>query len=197
MNQNELSFHTQNYIQCFYDILDKMAQGMENAEILCSLSSTFINQMIPHHLGAIKMSRNLLQYTTYAPLQKIACRIIREQTKSIQNMECIFTSCLAWTNSSCEINRYLNTFQDIAQTMFYRMSNAPITNDININFINEMIPHHEAAIQMSKNLLQYSICPELVPILNAIISSQEQGVKEMKEILHDLTNTCIKNNDIL
>ena len=67
--------------------------------------------------------------------------------------------------------------------MFSRMNNACRGNDINWNFMREMIPHHEGAIQMSKNALYFPICPELVPILEAIITSQEKGVRQMKCLL--------------
>ncbi len=51
------------------------------------------------------------------------------------------------------------------------------------NFIVQMIPHHEGAIQMSENALCFPVCPELKPILRAIIVSQRRGVKEMEQLL--------------
>lgn len=45
--------------------------------------------MVPHHRTAIEMSHNILQYTTCIPLQDIASGIIEEQTRGIQNMQCI------------------------------------------------------------------------------------------------------------
>lgn len=62
------------------------------------------------------------------------------------------------------------------------MQEAKATNCITCNFMWEMIPHHEGAVEMSENTLQYSICPELTPILKAIISSQERGISEMKRL---------------
>lgn len=46
-----------------------------------------------------------------------------------------------------------------------------------------MIPHHMGAIRMSENALRFPICPELIPILTAIISSQKRGVQEMEKLL--------------
>ena len=50
----------------------------------------------------------------------------------------------------------------------------------------EMIPHHRGAIQMSENALSFPICPELIPILEAIIRSQTQGVQDMERLLRCL-----------
>ncbi len=187
MQSNLLSHNTQTYLHCFDDILHQMIHRMEQTELSCDLSLFFIHQMIPHHQAAIQMSKNLLKYTTFIPLQDIACHIIQEQTQSIQDMLDIQNQCHYYLNSDLEVHHYFQKNTIILQTMFDDMQKAKISNDININFIHEMIPHHEGAIQMSKNLLKYPICPQLVPILEAIISSQEQGVKEMRMLLKTIT----------
>ena len=75
MNYQQYSDNTQQYLICFYETLNQMIADMTNASLSCSLSSDFINQMIPHHRAAIHMSRNLLMYTTNIPLQNIAQNI--------------------------------------------------------------------------------------------------------------------------
>ena len=67
--------------------------------------------------------------------------------------------------------------------MFSKMENACASNNINADFMREMIPHHQGAIQMSQNVLRFDICPELVPILQAIITSQREGVNKMERLL--------------
>lgn len=182
-NCQKLSNVTKDYLSEFYCILDKMIQGMTQAELTCSISHNFIVQMIPHHQAAIEMSKNILQYTTNIPLQNIALNIISAQTRSIENMEAVLCSCTELENCERDICLYQRRTEQILQTMFSQMGTACATNQINADFIREMIPHHEGAIQMSKNALQYEICPELVPILQAIISSQEEGVKKMQRLL--------------
>lgn len=43
------SSSTKEYLSVFYDILDRMIQGMEDACLTDSISQNFIVQMIPHH----------------------------------------------------------------------------------------------------------------------------------------------------
>lgn len=187
MNQENLSINSQDYIMSFFDILNTMIQGMYNASLSCSLSTNFINQMVPHHRGAIQMSYNLLNYTTNVPLQNIALNIISEQTKSIENLLQSHFCCIQYINTLDDLNQYTQSNEQIIHEMYARMNHAPQTNNIDINFINEMIPHHEGAIQMSQNLLQYNICPELIPILESIISSQQRGIQQMKSLLSQIT----------
>ena len=181
--QQPFSDVTKEYLCCYYQILDEMIRGMTDVELTDSLSRNFIVQMIPHHEGAIKMSCNILQYTTCVPLQNIATNIIAEQTKSIENMQSILKSCSKCANSECDRNLYQRSYRQITQRMFCEMQNVCQTNNINRNFIREMIPHHRGAIRMSESLLCYPVCQELCPILHAIIVSQKKGIREMARLL--------------
>lgn len=179
----EFSNVTMQYLSCFQCILDEMIQGMTSARLSNSISHNFIVQMIPHHRAAIEMSQNLLRYTTDIPLQNIALNIVSEQTKSIRNMQKILCCCSNVINTRQDLQHYQNHICDIMQTMFSGMKEARTTNNINISFMNEMIPHHKGAIQMSQNALSFPICPSLKPILEAIIISQQKGVQEMEKLL--------------
>lgn len=177
------SSSTKEYLSVFYDILDRMIHGMESACLTDSISQNFIVQMIPHHRAAIQMSENVLRYTTCDALQKIASNIVTEQTKGIQKMQNALCSCKTHKSSCQDINLYQRELRNIIHTMYTGMNTACSTDNISDNFMREMIPHHQGAIAMSKNALRYCICPELVPILNTIITSQEKGVKEMEALL--------------
>lgn len=179
----EFSIVTNKYLRCYERILNRMINGMTSPKLTCSISHNFIVQMIPHHRAAIEMSKNLLCYTTDIPLQKIALGIIQSQTKSIHNMEQILCQCSRQRNTPQELCYYQAHFHEITQIMFSDMKNACTTNDINRTFMHEMIPHHEGAIRMSESALEFLICPGLVPILDAIITSQQEGVRRMEELL--------------
>ncbi len=177
---------TKDYLCRFYEILDEMIRGMTGAELTGSISHDFIVTMIPHHRAAIEMSRNLLQYTTFVPLQNIAAGIVESQTRSIADMEAVLGKCAGMPDSVRDYGLYQRQYQRITGRMFDCMRDAPATNDINADFMREMIPHHEGAIRLSENALRFPICPELVPILRAIITSQKRGVCEMRRLLRGL-----------
>lgn len=179
----ELSSAAKNYFTCFYQILDEMICGMTHAELTDSISHNFIVQMIPHHRAAIQMSHNILKDTRLAPLQKIARNIIVEQTKSIANMKSALNCCSQLCSTEQELCLYQRRFQGITQTMFSDMKNAGVSNHLSASFMREMIPHHRGAIEMSQNALRFPLCPELMPILEAIIVSQRKGIQEMEQLL--------------
>ncbi len=181
-----LSNVTKNYLSRFHCILDEMIQGMTTAKLTDSISHNFIVQMIPHHRAAIEMSDNILRYTTNIPLQDIAASIVSEQTKSIANMEEVLNCCSKMDSPEQDLCLYQRKTEQIMQRMFSKMEYARSTNQINCNFMWEMIPHHMGAVEMSQNTLQYDICPELKPILEAIITSQQKGISQMRNLLQCL-----------
>lgn len=172
----------QRYLNTYYGILDRMITKMSNARLVNSISYNFISQMLPHHRAAIEMSKNVLNYTKNRQLRNIASQIISEQTKSIENMLKIWNICEKFCNSNNELYEYQSKIDEIAGEMFYKMKNATATNRITCNFIREMIPHHMGAVSMSQTALNYKICPELIPILQAIITSQKRGISQMHRL---------------
>ena len=98
----------------------------------------------------------------------------------MQEIQC---SCGMRKNCSQDLCLYQRRMDQIMQNMFSKMSCAPDTNQLNVNFIREMIPHHMGAVEMSKTTLQYDICPQLKPVLNDIISSQQKGIRQMQQLL--------------
>ena len=158
-SEYKLSNVTETYLDTYNTILNTMINEMTSVPLTNSISNNFIEQMIPHHQAAIEMSQNILKYTTNLEVQDIASNIISSQTKSIANMRAAQPFCRMVTNNNYELAIYMREFEMIAQTMFFEMASAPVTNGVNANFLREMIPHHEGAVRMSNNALQFNICP--------------------------------------
>lgn len=170
------------YLYTFYGILDEMIWCMTGVELSGSISYNFIMQMIPHHQAAIEMSKNILKYTENKTLCKIAEQIIEEQTKSIKNMQKIRECCLRQKNEKDDVCRYQENTEKIMREMFSAMKNACVSNRVSCDFMWEMIPHHEGAVRMAENALCFPLCKELVPILQAIITSQKRGTRQMQNL---------------
>lgn len=177
-----LNIGVRKYLQRFDEILKNMSDEMLSQNVTRSITVNFIKCMIPHHEAEIYMCQNLLKYTTYKPLQEIANNIIEVQTKGIEQMKRILMTTRGYINSNNNVNSYMKEYLEITKNMIENMKNSPRYNNININFINEMIPHHEGAIEMCNNLLKYWIDPRLKKVAEDIIKEQSKGVTELKEI---------------
>ncbi len=170
------------YLYRFDQILNEMADKMLNVQMTNSITINFIQCMIPHHQAAIYMCENLLQYTTYKPLQEIAHDIIQMQTRGIEQMRDIAKTTPGFFNAQRDLECYITKYFEITKDMISKMRNAPRAMNVNLNFVNEMIPHHEGAIAMCDNVLQYYIDPRLRNVALNIIREQSEGVEELKQI---------------
>lgn len=88
---------------------------------------------------------------------------------------------------------YLEKYQSILAKMIQGMTEVELTDSISHNFIVQMIPHHRAAIEMSKNILNYTNCQCLQDIAETIISEQTKSIENMQKI--ELICTAVKNSD--
>lgn len=179
----QLSNNTEAYTAQYEKILSEMIENMSSVCFTDSISGAFINQMIPHHCAAIAMSENLLRYTVNIPLQNMALNIISSQKKSIASMSAICPKCRCLPNTGGELDSYWKNYECITHHMFREMKTACTDNCIDANFIREMMPHHQGAVSMSQNALNYSLCPALVPLLKEIIVSQKKEILEMWKML--------------
>lgn len=184
--QNRQIIKARKYLYRFDETLNQMADKMLSPEIINNITINFIECMIPHHEAAIYMSENLLEYTTYLPLQEIAKNIIKMQTEGIDEMKEIARTSYGFQNMPQEVNSYRDKYFEITKNMIEKMKKAPKSMYINLNFTNEMIPHHEGAIAMCENLLNYRIAPRLKLVADSIIQEQSKGVQELKEVQRKL-----------
>ena len=81
------------------------------------------------------------------------------------------------------VSDYLGLYYAIVNEMAVGMTDATISDSISHNFIVQMIPHHEAAIQMSRNLLHYTKSEAMINFANNIIKTQTAGINAMRDML--------------
>lgn len=86
---------------------------------------------------------------------------------------------------SCADNgqAYLQEFHGILDSMILGMTRAGLTCSVSQNFIAQMIPHHRAAINMSRSLLRHSGCEPVRRIAESIITEQTKSIESMCAVL--------------
>ncbi len=179
---NEVKKYLKEFDRILYEMQNKM-YGVKGGN---SITLDFIKAMIPHHKAAIEMCQNLLNYTNYYPLMEVANNIIAMQEHGINQMKKIMKSTKGFNNYPQEINLYMQDYLNITGDMICKMDNSLRSMDINLDFISEMLPHHEGAILMCQNLLQYNVDPRLADLAMNIMQNQSEGIKELQSIQSNL-----------
>jgi len=58
--------------------------------------------------------------------------------------------------------------------------NRPMSGDADRDFVAEMLPHHQGAVEMAKVELQYGKNPELRRLARGIVAAQEKEITQMQ-----------------
>ena len=59
----------------------------------------------------------------------------------------------------------------------------PYSNDVDVDFVKGMIPHHQGAIDMAKIVLQYGKDVEIRKLAEGVVTAQEGEITFMKDWL--------------
>ena len=100
-------------------------------------------------------------------------------------MKAILCPCGTVCNSYREVCCYRQRNAQILNTMFSSMAHVSGVG-VEQNFLREMVPHHEGAVQMSENALNFCICQPLRLILQNIVTTQEQEISKMRQLLAEM-----------
>ena len=184
----EIGPEEKDYYDNYRSILQVMKEGMSEAPKTGDPSLDFLYEIIPHHEAAVSMAENLLKYEgANNQLKRLADTIIKEQLNGIRQMEELKDR----LKNNPQVNKqaeaaYLKTYNNIYTSMITQLETAKPTGNVNRDFLTEMIPHHEAAIEMGKNILSYTKNPELRTIVQKMIVTQQRQVAEMKNLLRTI-----------
>ena len=167
-------------------IYKKMKDGMNAAKDTGNVDLDFVLEMIPHHEGGIEMAKAILKYGSNEEVKKIAQNIVTSQEAQIPVMQKLKGEFEKEKPSSKEDNaKYIKEYNETKDEMFKEMESVPLTCCPDETFLRQMIYHHEAAIEMAEDILEYTKNPELKKLAKNIEKTQSKGVKEMKNLLKD------------
>ena len=132
----------------------------------------FLEMMYPHHQEAIDTAIQVLARGESPQLKTIAQNIITTQNAEIAQMQ---TWHEQWFNSPLPKN---NDYMAMMRPL-NNLSGA----ELDKQFIEDMIKHHEGAIQMAEQLQTFTEKPELKELAKNIIIAQTTEIQEMKSLL--------------
>jgi uncharacterized protein (DUF305 family) len=78
--------------------------------------------------------------------------------------------------------RATKAFRDVDAEM-HRNMDIRYSNDVDLDFVRGMIPHHKGAVGMAKVALQYSKDPEIRKLAEDIIKAQDVEIAQMESFL--------------
>ena len=144
----------------------------------------YLENMIPHHMGAILSSQALLKYTKDDRLKKIAKDIISAQEKEIAE----FKELLGKLSKQevADYEAFNKKAKEDMHKMMKEMKKTKKSNNVDKDFLSAMIAHHQGAIDASKQILEVSDNDKIKRFAKDIISAQEKEIAEFKNLLKEM-----------
>jgi len=162
-------------------------QGVNGSPIANNLDQHFIEQMIPHHEGAIEMAKLAQERSKRPEILTLAKAIIQSQSQEITQMQTWYKN---WYGTEVPVNSTVG--MGMGRGMMHGGMMGGQTSDIEslknaVNFdevfLQEMILHHQMAVMMAQMLLSGSNRPEMKQLGDDIITAQESEIEQMRSWL--------------
>ena len=139
----------------------------------------FIDSMIAHHQGAIDMARFVATRAQHEELKALAANIITDQQRDIERMQEWRSK---WFGTAAPaVNLNFPGMMEGMHGMDLEKLDPLKANAFDLEFIRQMIPHHEGAVTMAKDALQKETNAEIKALSQEIIKAQENEIGEMKQ----------------
>ncbi|MGB8702794.1 MAG: DUF305 domain-containing protein [Thermosynechococcaceae cyanobacterium] len=149
------------------------------------LDLRFFDGMTPHHQGAVKMAKEAQQKSKRPEIQKLAIDIIQAQDTEIVQMK-------QWRKAwypkasdtpmayNAQMGHMMAMSPEQKQGMMMSQDLGSADAEFDLRFIDAMIPHHEGAVTMAKEVLGKTKRPDIKQMAEAIITSQQAEIDQMK-----------------
>jgi uncharacterized protein (DUF305 family) len=138
----------------------------------------YIDTMAAHHLGAIEMAKMAETKAQHPELKALAKTIIAAQERENGEMKAWREKWFAGQASA--INMEMSGMHDSMKDMDMQGLAKLGGREFDLEFIRQMIPHHEGAISMAREALQKSQRAEIKSAADSVIRDQEAEIKQMK-----------------
>jgi uncharacterized protein (DUF305 family) len=159
-------------------------QGLTgNTQVANNIDRHFIEQMIPHHDGAVAMAKLALEKSKRTEIKTLATAIIEGQTKEIQDMEVWYKE---WFGKDVpQVSTGMMGGGMMSSSGMHMGGQEDMTvlenaKDFDKAFLEAMIPHHQLALMMVRMLEAGSNRPEMLQLAKNITNSQSKEIQQMQ-----------------
>ena len=170
----------------FLKMMDTMMVRMDEVRDSSPVESNFTKQMIPHHQGALAMASYEIKYGKDFETIQLAKSIYAEQENEIQLMQIWLGRSADTTHQRALPDGYRLSMKKSMDRMMSDMPSDKQLNNIDQAFSLVMIPHHQAAVDMAKIVLNYSSDRQINFFARQLISSQEVEIEQMTAVIKSI-----------
>lgn len=159
-------------------------QNTGNNQITGTIDRHFIEQMIPHHEGAVAMAKLALEKSKRPEIKTLATAIIESQTKEIEDMTGWYKN---WYGKDVPkgntdmMGGGMMSGSGMHMGGQEDMKALETATNFDKAFLESMIPHHQLALMMVQMLEAGTNRPEMIQLAKNITVSQSKEIEDMQD----------------
>ena len=157
--------------------------GDNSAYLTTDAGNIFAVYMTLHHEAAIITSSGIKDITKDPKVADLAGRIIKAQSIEVQEMQELIKSNTLTGNDSASFQKSMETIMSNMMKKMKLPSGKLTPDQATQLFLENMIVHHEGAVEMAKAYLKTGKNKKLLNISKNILATQPGEIKEMQSLL--------------
>ena len=141
----------------------------------------WMSQMIAHHKIAVDMANFVLKNGKDAKVKKAAQDIVKTQSLEVTQMTGWLKSWYGSKPDAAQMKLMVTDMQPMVDASQGKMEghDTPM-GDPDQNFLENMIPHHQSAVDMARLALKKALRPELKTFAQGVIDLQSKEITQYK-----------------
>lgn len=143
------------------------------------VDGSFVSEMVPHHESAIEMADVALTRAENPEIEELATNISKSQGSEIEQMNAIHERLFG--EPVGEMDHGSTAMGDSMMGMDTDLTALKEAKPFDREFIDQMIPHHQAAIKMARVELRDGEDQETKDLAQAIVDAQSAEIEQMNE----------------
>ena len=170
---------------------DSMNMDQNNMEGMHSMGSMkmtgdfdydFANTMLMHHQSAVDMAKDVISKGSNAEVKTMAQNIVTAQEGEIAQLKNIIAN-YKMPEMKKENGEAHNELGETMEKMETKMKGMAKTGNADKDFLMMMIPHHESAVDMAKEVMAKGSNAEVKTMAQNIVTAQEAEIAQFKNII--------------
>jgi uncharacterized protein (DUF305 family) len=136
-----------------------------------------IDAMVPHHEGAVEMARVAVEHAEHPEVEHLAEDIISNQKAEIDVLQSIKKE----EYGTSKVPSPMGTGRMKGMGMMMNPQSLADEKPFDRAFIDNMIPHHQSAIEMAQVARDETGNPKIKDLATGIVSAQKREISQMKQ----------------
>ena len=166
-------------------LLQEMSKQMKKMKMTCEPDVDFANMMIMHHDMGIAMANLELAYGHHARGKELAEKTKIGNQESKERLQAFLSAHTSWMElSKADCENFMMEMMSSMEKMMMEMEKLQDLNDVDVQFAEQMIVHHQAAIEMSRIELKWGHEPAAKAEAQKIIDEQSAEIAELKAFVN-------------